>query len=235
MSAGIFYVQKEAIDTMIDPATLKVAAKAAVAVVTDEEARRKARIIIVASFTAVILFLSLCFYILTMPFQLLGNFFFDSNYDKVMDLRLEQGYDTYINVNSENTGEMIWAVDPQYSYISSYFTRRINPITGKEESHRGIDIPAPYDSNVYAALDGVVTVAKWSNSYGNYVVIDHGGGLSTLYAHNSALLKKAGDTVVQGEVIARVGSTGASTGNHVHFEVMTDNILKNPLDYVKQP
>ena len=213
---------------MIDPATLKVV----VTLALDKENWKKAAKIIVAIFVAIVLFLSMCFYILTMPFQLLGNFFSGDTHDKVKDLRLEQGYDTYINVNIENTGEMMWAVDPQYNYISSYFAYRINPVTGKGENHRGIDIPAPYGSNVYAALDGVVTVAKWSNSYGNYIVLEHGGGMTTLYAHNSALLKKVGDKVLRGEVIAKIGSTGMSTGNHCHFEVSVEGVLKNPLDYV---
>ena len=73
------------------------------------------------------------------------------------------------------------------------------------------------------------------SSYGNYIVLDHGGGMTTLYAHNSVLLKRVGDKVVQGETIALVGSTGDSTGNHVHFEVRADNVPKNPLDYVTQP
>ena len=220
---------------MIDPATLKIVTQAALKVVTDEEERRKVIIIIVAIIVTIVLFLSLCFYILTMPFQLLGSFFIGDTFDKVKDLRLEQGYDLHISENGESTGEMMWAVDPQYSYISSYFGRRINPITGKVEYHRGIDIPAPYGTNVYAAFDGTVIVAQWNNSYGNYIILDNGNGITTLYAHNSALLKKVGDKVLQGEVIAKVGSTGDSTGPHSHFEVSVDGVLRDPLEFVTPP
>ena len=201
----------------------------------DKENWKKLMMIIAAVFVAVVLFLSLCFYVLTMPFQLIGSFFSGSNQDKVKDLRLENGYDTYINESGESTGELMWAVDSKYSYISSYFEYRVNPITGKIERHNGIDIPADYGANVYAVLAGTVIISQYHKSYGNYIVIDHGGGITTLYAHNSSLLKKAGDKVLQGEVIAKVGSTGDSTGNHSHFEYRINNSPQNPLDYVVQP
>lgn len=220
---------------MIDPATLKIIVQAAVQTVTDEKARKRLLIILVAIVGAVILFLSLCFYVLTMPFQLLGSFFSGDTHDKVKDLRIENGYDLYINESGESTGELIWAVDKKYSYISSYFGKRISPITGKEENHRGIDIPADYGTNVYAALDGTVITAEYHNSFGNYIAIEHGEGMTTLYAHNSSLLKKVGDKVLQGEAIAKVGSTGDSNGNHCHFEVMINGVLQNPLDYVIPP
>ena len=167
----------------------------------DKENWKKAGTIIIAVIVAVVLFLSLCFYVLTMPFQLLGSFFSGDSHDKVKDLRIENGYDTYIHENGESTGELLWAVDLQYSYISSYFEYRISPITGKNEHHDGIDIPADYGANVYAALAGKVIVSQYHKSYGNYIIIDHGGSVTTLYAHNSSLLKKFGDEVLQGEVI----------------------------------
>jgi len=219
---------------MIDPATLKATAQAAIKIVTDEEARKKVIITIVVVFTAIVLFLCMCFYILMMPFQILGNFFVGDDLQKAQDLRTEQRYDQFDSVNNID-GEMRWAVDISYNYISSGFTYRINPITGKGENHRGIDIPAPYGANVYAALDGTVIISQWNSSYGNYIILDNGNGMTTLYAHNSALLKKVGDKVLKGETIALVGSTGDSTGNHCHFEVRINNIPKNPLDYVKQP
>ena len=112
-------------------------------IVADEEARKKVITIIVVVFTAVILFLCMCFYILTMPFQMLGNFFVGDTLQKAQDLRLEQGYDQFGGANNTD-GEMRWAVDTSYNYISSGFTYRINPLTGKSEQHRGIDIPAPH-------------------------------------------------------------------------------------------
>jgi hypothetical protein len=84
----------------------------------DKENWKKAGTIIIAVIVAVVLFLSLCFYVLTMPFQLLGSFFSGDSHDKVKDLRIENGYDTYIHENGESTGELLWAVDLQYSYIS---------------------------------------------------------------------------------------------------------------------
>ena len=88
---------------------------------------------------------------------------------------------------------------------------------------------------MFAALDGTVIVAQWSNGYGNYIVLDNGDGITTLYAHNSAMLKKVGDKVLRGEVIAKVGSTGNSTGNHSHFEVEVDGVLHDPLEFVIPP
>ena len=201
----------------------------------DKENWKRAVTIITAVFIAVILFLSLCFYILTMPFQILGNFFFGGSHDKVKELRIENGYDLYISESGESTGELMWAVESKYSYISSYFGYRISPITGKREHHNGIDIPADYGANVYAALAGTVITAQYGGSYGNYIIIEHGEGITTLYAHNSSLLKKVGDEVLQGEAIAKIGSTGDSTGNHCHFEYRIDDVPQNPLDYVIQP
>ena len=226
---GFFYFRTEVIS--IDPATIKLILMLA----ADKENWKRAIMIIVGVIAAVVFFLSLCFYVLTMPFQLLGSFFSGDNYDKVKDVRIESGYDIHINENGESTGELIWAVDSNYSYITSYFGNRISPITGKPEHHNGIDILADYGANVYAALDGTVIIAEYSKSYGYYIIIEHGEGITTLYAHNSGLLKKVGDKVLQGEAIAKVGSTGDSTNNHLHFEYRIENFPKNPLEYVVQP
>ena len=127
-------------------------------------------------------------------------------------------------------GNFKYPVTPRYpNPISSGFGTRTSPITGRSEFHNGIDIPANYGSPIWAANDGIVIIAARSGSYGNYVVIDHGGGKSTLYAHASSLNKKAGDKVVKGDVIAYVGSTGWSTGNHLHFSYMENGVFKNPL------
>lgn len=131
-------------------------------------------------------------------------------------------------------GEFIWPLDVnKWKRISSHFGWR--DLYGTKDYHRGIDIPAYQNENVYASNGGTVITATSHWSYGNYVVIDHGGGKSTLYAHNTSLCVKVGDKVKQGQIIAKVGTTGNSYGNHVHFEVRIDGVCQNPLDYVKQP
>ena len=128
-------------------------------------------------------------------------------------LRLEdKSYEEYTGV------EMIWPLDIEYNIISSGFGGRISPVTGQTEYHNGLDIPADYGSNIYAVNDGTVLIAKYGAIYGNYIVIDHGGGITTLYGHASSLLKEAGDKVKRGDIIAKAGSTGYSTGNHLYFE-----------------
>ena len=98
--------------------------------------------------------------------------------------------------------------------------------------HTGIDIGAKAGTNVLAANNGTVIKAGWNNSYGNVVMVDHGGGIVTLYAHNSKLLVKTGDVVAKGQTIALVGSTGNSTGPHIHFEVRVNGEYKNPRDWL---
>ncbi|MBF4693295.1 M23 family metallopeptidase [Fusibacter ferrireducens] len=98
--------------------------------------------------------------------------------------------------------------------------------------HEGIDIGLPVGSDVKAADGGVVTLAAYSSSYGNYIIIDHGGNMSTLYAHNSKLLVKKGDKVYKGQVISKSGNTGRSTGPHLHFEVRKNGVPQDPTKYV---
>lgn len=98
--------------------------------------------------------------------------------------------------------------------------------------HEGIDIGLPVGSDIKAADGGVVTLAAYSSSYGNYIIIDHGGNMSTLYAHNSKLLVKKGDKVYKGQVIAKSGNTGRSTGPHLHFEVRKNGVPQDPTNYV---
>jgi len=98
--------------------------------------------------------------------------------------------------------------------------------------HTGIDIAASSGTNILAANAGTVITAGWNNSYGYMVMIDHGGGIITLYAHSSKLLVQKDDIVNRGQVIALVGSTGNSTGPHIHFEVRVNGEYKNPLNYV---
>jgi len=128
-------------------------------------------------------------------------------------------------------GAWLWPTDPAKSRkISSPFANRINPVTKRPEHHNGIDIPADNGSNIYAVNDGTVLLAVVSNTgYGNYIIIDHGDGITTLYAHNSKNLKKVGDKVVKGDVIALIGTTGMSTGYHLHFGYYVNAEPKNPL------
>lgn len=130
-------------------------------------------------------------------------------------------------------GQMMWPVPERYR-ISSPFGWRTHPIFGTKKMHTGIDIPAPRGHNIVAANSGRVQYAGGLGGYGNVVIIDHGGGITTLYAHNSRLTVKAGQTVKKGQVIAKAGSTGYSTGPHLHFEVRKNGEYTNPEKWVKK-
>ncbi|HOQ16324.1 MAG: peptidoglycan DD-metalloendopeptidase family protein [Epulopiscium sp.] len=127
-------------------------------------------------------------------------------------------------------GALEWPV-PGYYSLSSGYGERTDPIYGGAEFHKGIDIPAPRGVSVVAAADGEVISAGYINGYGYTVIIDHGSGITTLYGHNSQLLVSTGQIVSRGEAIAKVGSTGNSTGNHCHFEVRIKGAHVNPLQY----
>ena len=126
---------------------------------------------------------------------------------------------------------MIWPF-PGDPNIYSYFGYRTSPITGKKEYHSGIDIGGAYGADIVASLAGVVTKATWSSMNGNHVVIDHGNGATTHYLHASKLLVKAGDKVKQGQVIMKCGSTGWSTGPHLHFTIRINGAAVDPCKYV---
>ena len=139
------------------------------------------------------------------------------------------------NVPSESG--YLWPLPGGYNTISSLAGGRIHPVTGKPGNHAGIDIPAPSGTNIYAAKSGVVihaakgTGSSWS--YGNYVIVSHSDGTSTLYAHISRIGCKEGQTVKQGDVVGYVGTTGRSTGNHLHFEIRSGSTRKDPVNYFK--
>lgn len=122
---------------------------------------------------------------------------------------------------------------PNITNISSAYGQRIHPITGKSSFHGGIDIPADAGTKIHAYAAGKVVKSEMHSSYGNYIKIDHGSGCYSLYAHQSERLKEIGDTVTSGEVIGKVGTTGSSTGNHLHFEIWLDSERVNPATYVK--
>lgn len=112
--------------------------------------------------------------------------------------------------------------------VSSLFGYRKNPVSGKYSFHSGYDLAAPSGSEIYAMLDGKVSTAGYDSGYGNYIILDHGDGLQTLYAHCSELLCEKGDSVCNGERIALVGSTGNSTGPHLHVEFRRDGQRFDP-------
>ncbi|HUA80659.1 MAG TPA: M23 family metallopeptidase [Dyella sp.] len=122
---------------------------------------------------------------------------------------------------------------PADGYISSYFGVRTDPFDGLAARHTGLDIAVPYGSIVRTVAEGMVTYAGVRSGYGNVVEIDHGNGYMTRYAHNSKLLVHPGEHVRVGDEIAEAGSTGRSTGSHVHFEVWYNGRVVNPLAYVK--
>jgi len=128
-------------------------------------------------------------------------------------------------------GKFIWPVDLSVKRISSDYGWRTYYYKGRKvtDFHMGIDIPAPVGTDIYAVQDGKVILSQWHSSYGNYMIVDHGGGISTLYAHCSKLLKKVGDTVEQGDHIAEMGSTGNSTGPHLHIEVRVNGKHQDPI------
>ena len=129
-------------------------------------------------------------------------------------------------VISSETG-YLWPLPGCYR-LSSQFGYRIHPITGVAHSHTGIDIPASGGTPILAAKSGQVVTSAYHYSYGNYVVIDHGNGNSTLYAHMSSRAVSEGQMVTQGQVIGYVGTTGSSTGNHLHFEVRDNYTRVDP-------
>jgi murein DD-endopeptidase MepM/ murein hydrolase activator NlpD len=122
-------------------------------------------------------------------------------------------------------GAMSWPVQGR---ITSEYGMRTNPVTGIYVLHAGIDIGVAYGTPVHAAADGIVISAAWAGGYGNLVMIDNGSNITTCYAHNSSFAVSAGQEVKRGDIIAYAGSTGNSTGPHVHFEVRVKGVPQNP-------
>ena len=118
-----------------------------------------------------------------------------------------------------------------YNYVSSYYGYRINPVTGDEQLHRGVDIAVPTGTTVLASMDGTVTTAAYDSYYGNYVVIEDSKGYCTKYAHMDTLSVSAGQTVKHGDTIGTTGNTGSSIGSHLHIECLYNGEYYNPLFY----
>lgn len=120
---------------------------------------------------------------------------------------------------------------PGHTRVTSHFGNRSDPFTTSTAFHSGIDVGAPMGVNILAAESGTVIFSGWMGGYGNTIIVDHGGGMHTMYAHASSLLVRNGQNVNRGQAIARVGSTGRSTGNHLHFEVRINGSVTNPLNF----
>lgn len=117
-------------------------------------------------------------------------------------------------------------------WLSSYYGQRIDPFTKRKRMHKGVDIAGKSGSNIIATADGIVTTVEKQNGYGKVIEIDHGYGLSTRYGHNKIISVEVGDKVKQGQVIAKMGSTGRSTGPHVHYEILLNGRQINPQKYL---
>ncbi len=135
---------------------------------------------------------------------------------------------------SANSQGNLWPV-PSSNHISSSFGYRIHPITGQNKHHKGIDIAGGVSNKAAVAMrDGVVILSQYYGTYGNCVIIDHGDGISTLYAHGWSTTVSVGQQVKQGDKVLNIGSTGSSTGPHLHFEVRKNGTPVNPLNYVSR-
>lgn len=128
-------------------------------------------------------------------------------------------------------GAMRWPV-PGYTGITSEYGMRVHPITGAYKLHTGVDIGAPIGASFVAVANGIVSKATFNHAYGNMVIIDHGGGVQTLYAHGSEIIAQVGQTVSAGDEVLKVGSTGYSTGPHAHFEIRINGQTVNPLEFL---
>lgn len=140
------------------------------------------------------------------------------------------GNDNY----ATGTGKYMWPLPSGYKNITSNYGMRMHPTKHVYKMHTGIDISAPGGTPIYAADSGTVILARYYGSYGNTVIIDHGGNVVTLYAHMSSIGASVGQSVARGQTIGRVGTTGASTGNHLHFEVRVGGSCVSPWGYVSK-
>ncbi len=128
-------------------------------------------------------------------------------------------------------GEFLWPLPTAYMKISSGFGNRIHPVTGKPQFHRGIDIPAPYGTEIYAVNDGTVIECSQNYADGYYITISHGGGIASFYSHLSRYRVNVGDKVTRGQVIANVGTSGYTTGAHLNLNVYENNTAVDPVKY----
>lgn len=142
-----------------------------------------------------------------------------------MDNATEQSTKTQASIPSREPVDNV--------HLSSNFGSRSDPFNGHKRMHQGIDIPGPLGTPVYATADGVVQRAEWSSGYGNLVEINHGNGLETRYGHMSKLIAQPNERVRRGQLIGLMGSTGRSTGSHLHYEVRIAGAAVNPMPYIE--
>ena len=152
------------------------------------------------------------------------------NRTKQLDIMESLLISDYFNLATTPTGKPV-----DKGWISSYFGKRKDPFSGKRKMHKGVDVAGKSGTNVLTTADGIVVRAEKQTGYGKLLEIDHGYGISTRYGHNKTLVVKVGDIVKQGEPIATMGSTGRSTGPHVHYEVLRDGKQVNPEKYIVTP
>jgi len=149
--------------------------------------------------------------------------------EKVEELRRQEAAAQASRVRG--TGQLLWPC-PSGTGISSEYGVRLHPVHGVYRQHWGIDIPAAYGANIIASDSGSVIISEYNSSYGNYIVIDHGNGWTTLYAHMSSRAVSVGTAVNKGQVIGYIGTTGVSTGPHLHFEVSINGEKVDPVKYL---
>ena len=156
----------------------------------------------------------------------------DEEYRKQAELKAQMA--KMLSKSGDGTsfsGMFLWPT-PSCTYITSHFApQRVNPVTGQLRPHTGTDIGAQYGAQVISAASGTVRFAAWNGGYGNCVIVDHGGGYSTLYAHMSSISVSVGQSLSAGAQVGKVGSTGNSTGPHLHFEIMVNGTAVNPMQY----
>ncbi len=171
--------------------------------------------------------------------QLQGEIEDLNSYNKDLQNQLDQIFKDINNNNnnsnnggqSNNSGSESF-IRPSTGRVTSVYGARVNPVTGVNGFHTGIDLGAPMGAPIKASKSGKVVTASYISGYGNTVILDHGSGIQTLYAHSSSLAVSVGQTVSQGQVIAYVGSTGNSTGPHLHFEIRVNGQHQNPTNYL---
>jgi murein DD-endopeptidase MepM/ murein hydrolase activator NlpD len=153
----------------------------------------------------------------------------DAKYQQELQNRVPTG----VNAGTGNTvGGATWLVPISYTYFSSPFGNRYHPISGIWKMHNGVDLAAPEGTPIYATRSGTVTVATYNSVYGYYVQINHGDGFSSLYGHMTHYIVKVGQKVSAGQVIGYMGSTGWSTGSHLHFTIYYNGNTVNPMNYI---
>jgi murein DD-endopeptidase MepM/ murein hydrolase activator NlpD len=171
---------------------------------------------------------------------------FDEDFNEKLSFKLDELYEYAANLEVRvnevyETNEdslSFWASSPSLwpvkGWLTSGFGYRFSPWGGDVRMHKGIDIAAPYGSDVFAPSDGVVLFAGNKGGYGQAIIVDHGYGIQTLYGHNSQLFVAEGDTIKRGQKLAAVGSSGSSTGPHLHYEIHVDGIPSDPMNYILQ-